>query len=76
MIIKLNGHFITVKTKETGDNYTIFANVFKNNDNNPLFGTSFKEGTNKETIKQWAQMKLNTQNNPLNELFSYFNINP
>jgi len=75
MTIEINkDHFVTLTGKTTGDNYTLFAQVYKKGDKLPLFGTCFEETTATETIKTWAQMKLNTINNPLNELFTYFNL--
>ena len=76
MTIKLNNDYkLTVLKRKTADNYTLFAKVFiKALINCPMFGTSFKENTPIEDIKRWANAKINSQTNPLNELFTYFNI--
>lgn len=75
MTIKLNNDYkLTVLKRKTADNYTLFASIYKGSNKLPLFGTSFKENTPIEDIKRWANAKINSQTNPLNELFTYFNI--
>jgi len=69
-----NGHLVKITKKPTGDNYGLFASVYKTGDKTPLFGTVFKDGTDKKEIKSWAEKKINWQKDPLRELFEGFNI--
>ena len=55
---KLNNTcYLTIKIQETNTNYNIFANVFKGK-NILCFGTTFKENTDIEIIKNWANEKI------------------
>ena len=44
-----------MNTLKTNSNYNIFAHVTHKGERSPFLGTSFKDGTQNETIIKWAK---------------------